>query len=217
MEGARLSIRELMWSWLLDPVVRRIESRLAHYQSLRPVTHDGSHWRGIGDIGAHCVFYDESRLSNAAVHDRLRIGNYCHIRGEITVFEGGSVAMGTHCFLGPGSRLWAQEGISIGNHVLISHLVDIHDGDSHSLHWKRRREEGVKLFEHMDDSRPVGVQTQPVMIEDNVWIGFKSTILKGVTIGRGAVVAAGSVVTTDVPPFTLVAGNPARIIKELPR
>jgi len=53
------------------------------------------------------------------------------------------------------------------------------------------------------------------VIEDDVWIGFKATILKGVTIGRGSVIAAGSVVTKDVPPYTLVAGNPAQIIRSL--
>jgi acetyltransferase-like isoleucine patch superfamily enzyme len=56
-----------------------------------------------------------------------------------------------------------------------------------------------------------------VTIRDDVWIGLKSSILKGVTVGRGSVVAAGSVVTKDVPAFTLVAGNPARVVKDLPQ
>jgi galactoside O-acetyltransferase len=56
---------------------------------------------------------------------------------------------------------------------------------------------------------------KPVKIEDKVWIGFNSIILKGVTVGEGAIVGAGSVVTKDVPPYTIVAGNPARIIREL--
>lgn len=56
----------------------------------------------------------------------------------------------------------------------------------------------------------------PVKISDKVWIGFNSIILKGVTIGEGAVVGAGSVVTKDVPAWTVVAGNPARIIREIP-
>ena len=60
------------------------------------------------------------------------------------------------------------------------------------------------------------VNSQPIVIEDDAWIGMNCIILKGVTVGRGAVVGAGSVVTKDVPPWTLVAGNPARVIKELP-
>ncbi|MBV8923397.1 DapH/DapD/GlmU-related protein, partial [Bradyrhizobium sp.] len=56
----------------------------------------------------------------------------------------------------------------------------------------------------------------PVVIADKVWIGFNASILKGVTIGEGAVVGACSVVTRDVPPFAVVAGNPARVIRTLP-
>ena len=56
---------------------------------------------------------------------------------------------------------------------------------------------------------------KPVLIGNNVWVGCRAIILKGVTIGEGAVVAAGAVVTKDVPPFTLVAGNPARVIREV--
>jgi acetyltransferase-like isoleucine patch superfamily enzyme len=57
---------------------------------------------------------------------------------------------------------------------------------------------------------------KPVKINDRVWIGFNSIILKGVTIGEGGIVGAGSVVTKDVPPYTIVAGNPARVIREIP-
>jgi acetyltransferase-like isoleucine patch superfamily enzyme len=59
------------------------------------------------------------------------------------------------------------------------------------------------------------IQTAPIIIEDYAWISFNATILKGVTVGKGAIVAAGAVVTKDVPPFTLVAGNPAVVIKTL--
>lgn len=55
----------------------------------------------------------------------------------------------------------------------------------------------------------------PIVIEDNVWIGARSVILKGVTIGEGSIVACDSVVTKDVPPFTIVAGNPARVVKHI--
>ena len=61
------------------------------------------------------------------------------------------------------------------------------------------------------------VESSPIIIEDDVWIGFKSSILKGVTIGRGAIVAAGSVVTKAVPEYSLVAGNPAVVIRRLER
>jgi acetyltransferase-like isoleucine patch superfamily enzyme len=61
------------------------------------------------------------------------------------------------------------------------------------------------------------VKMASIKIQDKVWLGMNVTVLKGVTIGEGSVVAAGSIVTKDVPPWTLVAGNPARVIKELPQ
>ena len=65
------------------------------------------------------------------------------------------------------------------------------------------------------DAKDVDIQSAPVVIEDQVRIGFNVAILKGVTIGKGAIIEAGSVVTKDVEPFTVVAGNPAKIIKRL--
>ena len=100
---------------------------------------------------------------------------------------------------------------------MIAHQVEIHDSSYHSLDANVRHNEIHERFDRglrMPNTQAVNAS---VIIEDDVWIGLKSTILKGVTIGRGAVVAAGSVVTKDVPPFTLVAGNPARFIRELPR
>jgi len=112
----------------------------------------------------------------------------------------------------------ARENLRIGEYchiVLISHLVDIHDSDSHPLEASLRRQYPIDLFER---KRPVDfkhVSSAPVRIEDDVWIGFKSTVLKGVTIGRGAIIAAASLVTKNVEPFTLVAGNPARVVRTL--
>ena len=103
----------------------------------------------------------------------------------------------------------------IGDDVLIAFDVLIMDHDSHSLVFDERRNDvqewmrGKKDWSH--------VMMVPVIIKDKVWIGARATVLKGVTIGEGAVVGAGSVVVEDVPPWTLVAGNPARVIRALPR
>jgi len=105
--------------------------------------------------------------------------------------------------------------IEVGNHVLIAHMVDIHDNNSHSLDWRDRREDALNVFERGRALETAKMPAAQVVIEDDVWIGAKSTIMKGVRIGRGAVVAAASVVTKAVPPFTLVAGNPARTLREL--
>jgi acetyltransferase-like isoleucine patch superfamily enzyme len=153
---------------------------------------------------------------NAPTREQISIGDYCHIMGEVLVITTqGHCSIGHHCSLGLGSRIWTQESITIGNFVLMAHNVDIHDNNSHSLDWRDRREDAINVFERNRGLDTSKVTAAAVVIEDDVWIGAKSTILKGVRIGRGAVVAAASVVTRDVDPFTLVAGNPAREIRKL--
>jgi acetyltransferase-like isoleucine patch superfamily enzyme len=88
------------------------------------------------------------------------------------------------------------DSIKIGNHVYISKGVLIRDSDNHEV------------------KRTGYVEKKPIVICDNVWIGMRAIILKGVTIGEGSIVGAGAVVTCDVPPHTLVGGVPARIIRE---
>jgi galactoside O-acetyltransferase len=101
----------------------------------------------------------------------------------------------------------------VGNDVLISWGCHLADHDSHSIEWSKRQYDvsrwrtGQKSWEH--------VLTAPIVVRDKAWVGFNSIILKGVVIGEAAVVGAGSVVTSDVPPYTVVAGNPARVIREL--
>jgi acetyltransferase-like isoleucine patch superfamily enzyme len=92
--------------------------------------------------------------------------------------------------------------ISIGNNVLIGSGVLITDSDAHPIHPLLRYDGSY-------------IVTAPIIIEDDVFIGARSIILKGVTIGKGSVVGAGSIVSKDVPPMSIVAGNPARVISEI--
>lgn len=124
----------------------------------------------------------------------------------------GVVKIGDRSFVGA-SRLVCHTGIAIGNDVIISWSVTIVDHDSHSLLWDRRRNDvadWMRGAKRWDD-----VTIAPVAIRDKVWIGFGAVILKGVTVGEGAVIGAHSVVTRDVAPYTVVAGNPARVIRQL--
>lgn len=206
-----------LWEHLADPVLRRIVARIEHLEMRRDPTHDGAAWRHAASIGHGVLIHKNASFSAGSSPEALTVGDYCSLYGQIRLLGAGRLSIGHHSFLGPASRIWCTERIEIGSHVLISHDVDIHDSDTHSLHWQQRRDEHAARFERGDHSVPPGVPTSPIRIHDDVWIGFKSSILKGVTIGRGAVVAAGSVVTKDVAPFTMVAGNPARPIKELPQ
>lgn len=94
----------------------------------------------------------------------------------------------------------SNELVRIGRNVMIADQVTIRDTD-HSI---------SSIDRPMIDQ---GIETAPVIIGDDVWIGHGASILKGVTVGEGSVIAAGAVVTKDVPPFAIVGGVPARIIR----
>ena len=115
----------------------------------------------------------------------------------------------------------STNNIKIGNDVQISWGVTIYDHNGYSLDSKIRKEEFSKIFKNYSSGNMLNefdwnnVKSAPIIIEDDVWIGFGTTILKGVKIGQGAIIAAQSVVTKDVKPFTVVMGNPAQKIKDL--
>lgn len=144
---------------------------------------------------------------------RLIIGEGAIFEGHISADRNGClVSIGANSFVG-GSRLVCAERIEIGDDVLVSWGCTIVDHHSHALAWSGRKNDvrewyaGRKSWE--------GVKIAPVIIRDRAWIGFNAIILAGVTIGEGAVVGGGSVVTRDVPPMTIVAGNPARPVREI--
>lgn len=143
----------------------------------------------------------------------LKIGQRSLVEGSV-VFEreNASVFIGENTNVGRSNIICADK-IEIGNDVLIAWGCTILDNDSHSLSEKNRRKDASDWYNGKKDWSNVSMR--PIKIEDSVWIGFNSIILKGVTIGKGAVIGAGSVVTRDVKPFTVVAGNPAKFIKDI--
>jgi len=126
-------------------------------------------------------------------------GNFhCYYNNEIYVFKNANLELGSS-YINAGSQIRCMESIKIGNNCAIARNVMIMDFDAHPITYSDGSTNSI---------------TKPIVIEDNVWIGAGSTILKGVTIGKGAIVGAGSVVTKDVPANVIVAGNPAKIIKQ---
>lgn len=124
-----------------------------------------------------------------------------------------TIEIGSRCFIATGTTVLASKYISIGSDVLIGENCYITDNDGHAIDPALRSQDvlnsfhGVKNWKH--------IQMAPVVIGDNVWIAPRCIILKGVNIGRGSVIAAGSVVTRDIPEMTLAGGNPARVIKSI--
>lgn len=145
-------------------------------------------------IGANFTACSDPRFNSIGVIQHVLIR---------TCTQGASIKIGDNVGMS-GCTVSAHESIIIGNHVLIGSGALITDSDAHSLDVEERR-------------IGIGGESKPVVIEDDVFIGARAIILKGVTIGKGAVVGAGSVVAADVPPFSVVVGNPAQVVRKLSR
>jgi acetyltransferase-like isoleucine patch superfamily enzyme len=145
---------------------------------------------------------------------KIHIGNNGHILSQLcTRLPEASIKIGDRCFLGMHTTVLASTSITIGDDVMIAGECYITDNDGHSLDWRIRRNDVMDRKKGFKDWKHVGMA--PVKIGNDVWIAPKCIILKGVSIGDAAVIAAGSVVTKDVPPRTIVAGNPAKIVREI--
>jgi acetyltransferase-like isoleucine patch superfamily enzyme len=143
------------------------------------------------------------------------IGNHvsCYAGCSFAVGANGQCSIGDFTLLN-GALIMAEEKIEIGSHCLISWNVGIADSDFHPLEPAQRLIDAQALAPFFNERPPrPKLKTAPVRIADNVWIGMNAVILKGVIIGENSVVAAGSVVTKSVPANTVVAGNPAVVVK----
>lgn len=167
------------------------------------------------------------RLENFSIQVRdkepprvlLYIGNDCIISGSF-IFEKNAetIKIGDRTFIGGGVFI-CTEGIEIGDDVMISWGCAFMDNNGHSLISSQRESDVANWKKGLDENK-IGfykdwsnIKKGRITIKKKAWIGFNSIILKGVTIGEGAVVGAGSVVTKDVPDYAVVAGNPATLIK----
>lgn len=144
---------------------------------------------------------------------RLRVGDKTRVETRIAIErEGASVVIGSRSFIGEGQMSCARS-IEVGDDVMIAWGTSIFDHGSHSLRFSERSND---VTDWLRGEKNWGVvETAAVRIGDKAWIGFGCILLPGVTVGEGAVVGAGSVVTRDVPAWTIAAGNPARVIREL--
>lgn len=144
---------------------------------------------------------------------QLIIGKGSIVKGSLISDRKGSIIkIGENTFIDR-SMIISAERIEIGDDVLIAGGCYIVDHNSHSLSWEKRRNDVKQWFEGKKDW--VNVDRAKVLIKKRSWIGFNCIILKGVTIGEGAVIGAGSVVTKDIPDYTVAVGNPARVLRKI--
>ncbi len=168
-------------------------------------------------VGSDYTFYPETIISNMQNNpDNIAIGVNTHIRGTLLIYKyGGKITIGNNSYVGDGSRIWSGEKITIGNDVLIAHNVNVIDTQAHELDASERSQRYLELIKKGPWTNKGNIETKAITIHNKAWISFNAIILKGVTIGEGAIVAAGSVVTKDVAPYTMVAGNPAVFVKKV--
>jgi acetyltransferase-like isoleucine patch superfamily enzyme len=138
-------------------------------------------------------------LCSAPAYTALGVSHAVVLR---TLRPGALISIGENSGLS-GTSICAAKSVIIGRSCLIGADVLIADTDFHALAPEGRRHE----------DRPEKVESRPIVVEDNVFIGARAIVLKGVTIGRDAVVGAGSVVTSDVPAGAVVGGNPAKVLR----
>jgi acetyltransferase-like isoleucine patch superfamily enzyme len=158
-----------------------------------------------------------ARIRNKSGDDlHIRIGAHSLIDGEVWTFaQGGNIEIGEWCYVGLGARIWSAASIVIGDRVFIAHNVNIFDNLTHPMHAGARHEQFRAIVTTNRHPKDIDLGGRAISIGCDAWIGANASILRGVKVGEGAIVGVGAVVTKNVPAYTVVAGNPARVIREL--
>ncbi len=190
--SAERSVRQRLWPLFLqfiyrEPMLRHRADRVGRQLLME---------------GPMPLIYGDGRI---AIGDGVTIGgNNTWVVG-LKVSRDAEFVIGNHVHIGFANGFNIARSVHIGDHSILASWVEVFDNPTHPLDPDRRlRGDSITLEE-----------ARPVVIGSNVWVGTAAMIMRGVTIGDGAVVGAGSIVTRDIPARTLAAGNPARVLREL--
>lgn len=157
----------------------------------------------------HITLYGDARIASGIKIKPFLFGkgtlsidllDNSRLNNNITIQGGGKFILGEKSFLGSYCIIASNELVQIGNNVMIADFVSIRDTDHN--------------YDMLDIPMiQQGIITSPVIIEEDVWVGHGAVITRGVTVGHGAIIAASAVVTKNVPPYAVVGGVPAKVIK----
>ena len=147
------------------------------------------------------VFLDRGTDIDIGPDATVSLGRHVRFMRDCTIRFWGNVEIGDDVFFNRACTLVCREAVSIGRGCRFGEMVSIHD-ESYAL----SRDEPIGSL---------GQLTAPIVIAENVWVGAKATILRGVRVGKNSVIGANAVVTKDIPENTVVVGNPARVIRQL--
>ena len=156
----------------------------------------------------------QARLLTPDGERRVRIGANAVIRGVIRCEGEGRCEIGPEVYVGDGVIISSRTTVEVGEGTLLAHGVQLFDNDTHPLDAAERRAHFRSMLK-LGPRRDFAIGSRPVSIGRDCWLGFGAAVMKGVAIADEAIVAAGAVVTSDVRPRTIVAGNPAREVRTL--
>ena len=181
-----------------------------------------AHWRTraareVATFGQGAHLTETGRVHNIlGPRDAVKVGANSIVAGQLLTFgHGGAISIGDWVFIGAGSRIWSASSIVIGDRTQISHNVDIHDSNSHPLDRAARFAQIKQIFTSGHPRVDPGIKAAPVVIGDDVWIGFGATILRGVTIGSRAIIGARAIITQNVPDDGMVRASADQIAIKL--
>jgi acetyltransferase-like isoleucine patch superfamily enzyme len=188
-------LRQLWWRYVLPKQIKRLGVNAASSVRFHGMPIISLVYESKIEIGENSVICSNPTMTALGVNQpvvlrTLRPGAAIII-GNNTGISGGAICAATH--------------VEIGNDCLLGANVTIVDTDFHALNPIGRR----------TNNNPLEIGAEPIIVEDNVFIGTGSIVLKGVRVGKNSVIGAGSVVTKDVPPDSIVAGNPAKLMRRL--
>lgn len=147
----------------------------------------------------------------------IRVGDECTLQGLlVTETDTSEIVIGNNVFIGSQTVVDCATRVEIEDDVLVSYQCLLIDSNNHSNNAAVRRND-LPDVKYGRAYNWAAIPSRPIVIRRGAWIGARAILLKGVTVGEGAIVGAGSVVTKDVEPYTIVAGNPARVVRRLER
>jgi acetyltransferase-like isoleucine patch superfamily enzyme len=201
--------------------MNRLIHKLILYYRKRQLQNLYNYFNKFAIIGPFFATQNGAYIKNeSGERDRIVLGHHCRINGILACKSHGKLEIGNYVTIEDEVSIQCLSEISIGNFTAIAGGSVITDNNTHPTDtegWIKHRicvAPGGPGYSGLGDGWELS-DSAPVNIGDAVWIGANCTVLKGVSIGNGAIVARNSVVTKDVDPFTIVAGNPAKKVKTL--
>jgi acetyltransferase-like isoleucine patch superfamily enzyme len=167
-------------------------------------------------LGSECNLGPNAWCINFGRQEDIKLGNRIYCRGILRcgIRGRGRIIIGDEVYIGDDSIINSENYIEIGNLTMISHGVQIHDSIGHPTDPALREKDWKIVMGEIKGPRPEA-DGSPIIIGKRVWIGFNSILMRGVTIEDNAIIASGSVVVDDVASNTIVAGNPAKVVKNV--